>query len=108
MMLTKPSRLDRDVASWARRVAKAKKRDVDTRAAKAAWAKRSVECAKRDGHVCRVCGCQTVKFGKGDPRLWGMAHHRIYRSAGGSDELSNLLWVCQSCHDKEHKHEIQI
>jgi HNH endonuclease len=29
-------------------------------------------------------------------------HHKIFRSQGGDDVESNLLWVCLSCHDSIH------
>jgi 5-methylcytosine-specific restriction endonuclease McrA len=36
------------------------------------------------------------------------AHHLIYRSAGGTDDLENLCSTCGVCHEKEHRHEIDI
>ncbi len=105
-MIPKPSRLDRDVAKWAARVAKAAKRNADVRAAKAAWLKRSNECEKRDGGICRLCGEPTLQIG--DPRRLGGAHHIVYRSAGGTDDLSNLLWMHALCHEREHQHHIRI
>ena len=30
------------------------------------------------------------------------AHHRIFRSAGGDDDDSNLVWLCGACHDERH------
>lgn len=80
----------------------------DERAEMLAWAKRSAECRDRDKHTCRICTCQTTKWGKGDPRTWGAAHHIRYRSAGGSDDLSNLVWVCFTCHERIHKAEIHL
>ena len=44
--------------------------------------------------------------GKCEARLSGCSyhgadsHHRKLRSRGGSNELSNLLLLCRSCHDK--------
>ncbi len=105
-MLAKPSRLDRDVAKWAARVAKAAKRNAEVRAAKAAWLKRSKECEQRDGGICRFCGELTTNFL--GPSMAGEAHHIVYRSAGGTDDLSNLIWLHAQCHDFEHKHRISI
>jgi 5-methylcytosine-specific restriction endonuclease McrA len=31
-------------------------------------------------------------------------HHRKYRSRGGSNDLVNLLYVCQPCHQFIHEH----
>lgn len=30
------------------------------------------------------------------------AHHRLMRSHGGPDELTNLLWLCWACHRQVH------
>ena len=30
------------------------------------------------------------------------AHHVRYRSQGGDDVESNLIWLCRSCHDGIH------
>ncbi len=105
-MLTKPSRLDRDVAKWAARVAKAAKRNAEVRAAKAAWLKRSKECETRDHGICQFCMEPTANTG--NPERIGSAHHIVYRSAGGTDDLWNLLWMHAMCHDLEHKHIISI
>lgn len=32
------------------------------------------------------------------------AHHRRRRSQGGTDTVSNLLWVCEPCHRWIHDH----
>jgi len=45
----------------------------------------------RDRH-CRVC-----KSAPGEH-----AHHIVYRSHGGKDVPSNLLWVCGQCHQDIH------
>ncbi len=29
-------------------------------------------------------------------------HHIVFRSAGGKDELINLVAICRNCHDKAH------
>ena len=29
-------------------------------------------------------------------------HHRKFRSQGGDDLESNLLWLCGTCHDEVH------
>ena len=30
------------------------------------------------------------------------AHHKTFRSQGGDDDASNLLWLCRHCHDDIH------
>ena len=50
----------------------------------------------RAGDECeaRLAGCP-IQIGEyGDP------HHAKKRSAGGSNNLNNLFYVCRSCHDK--------
>jgi 5-methylcytosine-specific restriction endonuclease McrA len=46
----------------------------------------------RDGWHCRHCN----KNSQLTP------HHVIYRSAGGTDDLNNLLTLCMKCHDDVH------
>ena len=46
---------------------------------------------KARDRVCRVCK------GPGN-----QAHHIVYRSHGGKDVPSNLLWVCAACHADIH------
>ncbi len=109
MMLAKPSRLTHDVAQWARRVARANERTRAVKAAQAAWAKLSAAVRERDHGRCRVCAVETIRPGSGDPRLFGQAHHIRYRSAGGPDEMWNLVWICTACSEGEHTtHTISI
>ena len=35
-------------------------------------------------------------------------HHIAYRSAGGSDDASNLIEICRRCHDNIHRGDWQI
>lgn len=104
----KPSRLAQDVKRWQRRSAQAKAKQSDQRAAAAVWRALSEQVRQRDKGECRICRCQTVRAGHGDPRRYGGAHHIVYVSAGGSDELSNLIWTCGQCHADEHEHRIVI
>jgi 5-methylcytosine-specific restriction endonuclease McrA len=54
---------------------------------------------QRDSWKCRHCGNRQTL----DP------HHVIYRSAGGSDEMSNLLTLCRHCHiDGVHGGKLRI
>lgn len=106
--LTKPSRLDRDVAKFNRRVEQATTKRQETRKQQAAWLALSDKVRHRDGNQCRVCTCQTTRWGVGNPVFWGSAHHLVYRSAGGPDELSNLVWLCRTCHTAEHQHQLVL
>lgn len=49
----------------------------------------------RDGSVCQHC-----KGKSKDQRL--EVHHIVYRSEHGSDDASNLLTLCKTCHDGLH------
>jgi 5-methylcytosine-specific restriction endonuclease McrA len=51
----------------------------------------SAEVKKRDGGKCRVCGTPG-----------NQAHHLVYRSHGGKDTPSNLVWCCSTCHRLIH------
>jgi len=50
---------------------------------------------KRDGYRCRQCGV-VCRRGEAD------VHHLIPRSAGGSDDPSNLVTLCDGCHAAFH------
>lgn len=51
-------------------------------------------CLNRDNYTCQCC-----KTKKGTLHV----HHVIYRSNGGSDDLDNLIVLCEDCHKKLHK-----
>jgi hypothetical protein len=55
----------------------------------------------RDGHECQNCKSKSK-----DNKL--EAHHIIFRSNGGSDEESNLITLCKTCHGKVHAGEIKL
>jgi hypothetical protein len=55
----------------------------------------------RDGYTCQHC-----KGKNKDNRL--EVHHIVFRSNGGSDEESNLITLCKSCHDNLHKGNITL
>lgn len=52
---------------------------------------------QRDGERCRWCGRN------GSSGL--QVHHVVYRSQGGSDELSNLILLCQQHHEEAHSNK---
>lgn len=53
----------------------------------------------RDKYTCQCC-----KTKKGTLHV----HHIIYRSKGGSDEIENLITLCETCHKKLHKGELKM
>lgn len=55
----------------------------------------------RDNYMCQHCQGKTH-----DRRL--EVHHLVFRSQGGSDEESNLLTLCKSCHDDLHAGRIVL
>jgi len=55
----------------------------------------------RDGYTCQHC-----KGKSKDQRL--EVHHIIFRSQHGSDEESNLLTLCKTCHDALHAGMIML
>ena len=50
----------------------------------------------RDGYVCQSC-----RGKRKDSKLH--VHHIVFRSQGGSDDESNLITLCKSCHDDVHR-----
>jgi 5-methylcytosine-specific restriction endonuclease McrA len=60
------------------------------------WRKRRAECYERDNWTCQDCGVKCTN--KGPRRI--QAHHVIGRRNGGTDDLSNLVTLCLSCHHK--------
>lgn len=55
----------------------------------------------RDNYTCQCCRGKSK-----DSKL--EVHHIIFRRNGGSDEESNLIVVCKTCHDKLHEGEIVL
>ena len=53
----------------------------------------------RDNFQCQHCDAKNVKL---------RAHHIIFRSKDGKDSILNLITLCEDCHDKVHKGEIEI
>ena len=47
----------------------------------------------RDNYTCQCCGKKHVRL---------EVHHIIFRSLGGSDELDNLITLCEKCHAAIH------
>src|SRR6266568_6406315 len=58
-----------------------------------------IACLMRDSYSCQHCGKQKVRL---------EAHHIIFREQGGKDTLSNLLTLCEWCHDQVHEGQISL
>lgn len=52
----------------------------------------------RDGWHCRHCNKNSELH----------PHHVIFKSAGGPDDLNNLLTLCAKCHDDVHGGRLRI
>ena len=55
----------------------------------------------RDNYTCQQCGGKSK-----DVHLH--VHHLVFRSQGGSDEESNLLTLCQTCHEGLHAGMLEL
>jgi len=53
----------------------------------------------RDTYQCQKCKSKNVKL---------HVHHIIFRSNGGTNAPSNLITLCESCHNKLHLGEFEI
>ncbi len=74
---------------------------LDKRAIALVKAKQYSEVRKRvrerERGRCRICGKPGYE-----------AHHVVYRSHGGKDEMKNLIWTCRTCHEDIHGHVIKL
>ena len=55
-------------------------------------------CLVRDKFKCRVCRAESSL----------QCHHVKPKSKGGTDKLSNLMTLCEICHDKHHKEGLKL
>ncbi|CAN5441453.1 hypothetical protein BH10CHL1_BH10CHL1_17950 [soil metagenome] len=56
------------------------------------WLDLREKALERAGHKCQQCGS-----------MWLLeVHHKKHVVNGGKDKLSNLVVLCQDCHDKVH------
>ena len=62
------------------------------------WDTRRREVYRRDNYKCQKCGSQGGY--NGDTELH--AHHVVPKSRGGTHRKSNLITVCDDCHEKIH------
>ena len=55
-------------------------------------------CGEDDVLICET----PIKVNKDCTYVADEIHHILFRSAGGKDELINLVAICRNCHDKAH------
>lgn len=65
-----------------------------------------VEVLERDDYKCRHCNWSYESKRKGDPRVMLELHHINYHKDGGKNIASNLISLCNVCHDSVHRNEI--
>ncbi len=59
---------------------------------------------QRDRFICQDCGWTRAKWQPEDPRSLEL-HHVIHHAAGGANIESNLVTLCNVCHDERHRLE---
>lgn len=62
------------------------------------WQKQRMRCFVRDNFTCQHPGCTENRLKKVS------VHHIIPRSAGGTDNLDNLVTLCIEHHHQVHGH----
>lgn len=87
-----PTRVDRKV-----------QRDAEK---EAQWVRCKKAVDARDHRTCRCCGKKTNPDDVGLIR--GHRHHVVYKSAGGQDTSYNVLTLCWTCHNDEHKSRLRV
>lgn len=63
------------------------------------WDKLRKSIYERDNYTCQRCGYHPKMEDRSVPI---QAHHIIPKSKGGSDNKSNLITLCRSCHGVQH------
>ena len=53
----------------------------------------------RDNYTCQHCGAKNTRL---------EVHHILFRSQGGSDDLDNLITLCEKCHNNLHHGKIEL
>lgn len=107
MRLLKPSKLDRLGRQNLKRLAKARAKRLEREQEQFLWQIVRVACFNRDKGRCRVCD-RRLKLHSRDPFEVQNTHHLRYKSAGGSDAMTNLLSLCIRCHSAEHQHTLSL
>jgi 5-methylcytosine-specific restriction endonuclease McrA len=107
MRLLKPSRLDRLGRKNTKRLAKARAKRLKDERDRFTWQLVRAAVYNRDGGKCRVCQ-KALMLHSRDPYQEAHTHHVVYRSRGGTDEMSNLVTICGLHHAMEHQHTLGI
>ena len=58
------------------------------------WARLRRRVYRRDKGVCGLCG---------HPAIFWQVHHVVHTEDGGTNDLSNLVTVCEPCHKAHHR-----
>ncbi|MBT4292261.1 HNH endonuclease, partial [bacterium] len=58
------------------------------------------EVMSRDNHTCKGNGCSSKRYLE--------VHHKVPRSAGGSNDESNLITLCSACHSLVHNRQSNL
>jgi len=66
-----------------------------------------VEVLQRDGTKCTFCGWDHSQLKQGDPRHFIEIHHIHQHADGGSNEVENLITLCNVHHDAVHRGELK-
>lgn len=65
------------------------------------WNSRRKKVYERDGYECQNCGRQGGSTGHSELH----AHHIVPKEKGGTHKLSNLISVCEQCHESIHNNK---
>lgn len=103
----KPSPLDTAIRKHARKRARQAVKTEATRDRALRLSALRRACYMRDAGRCRAYGVP-LKLITDNPELLAHAHHLVYRSAGGGDEMSNLVTLSPRAHRDEHEHRLVI
>lgn len=105
--ILKPSALDRQIEKYKRRMAKAKDKRAEERREREAWSVVRKAAFVRDRGRCRAFGTP-LSLVTANPELLAHAHHVVFRSAGGSDDLSNVCTLSPRAHEMVHRHMLDV
>jgi hypothetical protein len=65
-----------------------------------------VKVLERDNFRCQCCGWSSTEQKKEDPRTLIELHHIEHHSEGGSNNIENLITLCNVHHDQVHKRNL--
>lgn len=68
------------------------------------WDDRRREVLLRDDYTCQAPNCTKQGGPHGETTLH--VHHIQPISQGGSHEYTNLITLCEACHNRQHPHDI--